>query len=108
MEKLLELIGWIGPANPSIPEKLRFLEGAFLCGFQAGQRASGIDPKSPDFVVDAGIDHSRSGKKVRGWFIRTKDGRSSYLKHEPARRRKKKRITTATSTHLFQSAKAGQ
>lgn len=108
MDKMLELIGWIGPANPSIPEKIRFLESVFLCGFQAGQRASGTDPKSSGFVVDAGIDHSRSGKKIRGWFIRTKDGRSSYLEHEPVRRRKKKRITTATSKPLFQSAKAGQ
>jgi|GEM_PF-5017965 len=108
MDKMLELITWIGPVNPSIPDRIRFLESVFLCGFQAGQRASGIDHKSPDFVVDAGIDHSRSGKKIRGWFIRRKDGRSSYLEHEPVRRRKKKRITTATSSPLFQSAKAGQ
>jgi hypothetical protein len=113
MDKLLDLIGWVGAENPSIADKLRFLESAFLCGFQSAQRRGGVEPESPDYVVDAGINLKCSGGhstgKIAGWFIRTKDGRSFMLEHKPvARRRKAKRASTAASSPLFQAAKAGK
>lgn len=107
LDKMLAPIGWIGPANASIPDKLRFLESAFLHGFQMAQRSAGIDHTSADFVVDAGLNLTKRGNEILGWYIRTKDGRTSYLEHKPVRRRKKKRIKTAASSPLFQSAKAG-
>ena len=75
-----ELLG----APLSIHDRVRFLEDAFLCGFQTAQRVAGLSLRSPEFIVDVHIELARRQGhptgEIRSWRIRRKNGTSDVVK----------------------------
>lgn len=103
MDKLLEPVKWYGAGQVSNEERLYFVEYAVLCGFQAAQRAAGVNPKSGAFVLDVGISLKHRGTHstgaIGGWHIRRRNGTTEFLEHKRVVRKPRP---------LVQVAKAGQ
>jgi hypothetical protein len=70
--------------------KRRFVELAFLAGYQACQRLAGTGNSSPKFVVDVEMRLKTKGKtKILGWDIRRKDGTGMRLEANEVIRKSK-------------------
>lgn len=80
----------LGEGGLVLYQKRRFVELAFLAGYQASQRLAGIEPSSPKFVVDVDMHLKTKGKpKIVGWSIRRKDGTGKLLDAKEVIRRSK-------------------
>jgi len=71
---------WATNRVPMDKSRMR-LEEVFLWGCQTGQRMSGIEPRSPEFIIDAGLALTRRGK-VLGWHLNMKDGGVEFLRYK--------------------------